>query len=256
MGADADEVLHSLGTRVKQLRTERGFTLRRLSERSGVSERFLSELEAGRGNISVGRLVELAQALGTQAASLLVVEPQPRARIIALLGLRGAGKSTIGPKLAYRLGLPFFELDGLIEARAGLTVSEIFDLHGEESYRRLEREVLEEFLDQGRGALLAIGGGVVNAPETFRLIEDRCVTVWLRADAEDHLDRVVRQGDARPTKDHPEALAELKALLARREPLYGRSQLQIDTSRMGVKGSVDALAQALAAPARKRPPKG
>jgi XRE family aerobic/anaerobic benzoate catabolism transcriptional regulator len=242
----AEKVLGQLGVRVRALRAQRGWTLKKLAAESGVSERFLSDLEAGRGNISVGRLVEVATALGARPSQLLEDEgAASRAPIVALWGLRGAGKSTVGPKLASRLNLPFFELDGLIEAEAGLSVAEVFALHGEDYYRRLELQVLERFLGRTTGAVLATGGGVVASPEALRLLTQRCVTVWLKAKPEDHWQRVLHQGDHRPMKNHPHAMAELKALLGRREPLYAQAQHVADTSLLGVKGSVDALAQAL-----------
>jgi XRE family aerobic/anaerobic benzoate catabolism transcriptional regulator len=203
----------------------------------------LSDLEAGRGNISVARLCEVAQALGQRPAQLLEDEAHEMAPplVVALLGLRGAGKSTIGPKLASRLRLPFFELDGLIEAEASLSVSEIFALHGEDYYRRLEERVLERFLARKGGAVLATGGGVVTSERAMRLLEAHTVTVWVRADPADHWERVVKQGDSRPMRDNPHAMTELRTLLQRREPLYARARHQIDTSKLGIKGSVDAL---------------
>jgi XRE family aerobic/anaerobic benzoate catabolism transcriptional regulator len=243
---EAEQVLSGLGARVRARRAARRWTLKQLAQASGVSERFLSDLEAGRGNISVARLCDVARALGVRPAELLEGDvPRAPARVVALLGLRGAGKSTVGPKLASRLRLPFFELDGLIEAEAGLGVAEIFALHGEDYYRRLERSVLARFLDRGEGAVLATGGGVVNSPEAMRLLEERCVTVWLKAAPEDHWERVVKQGDSRPMRGNPHAMSELRALLARREPLYARARHQVDTGKLGVRGSVEALAQAL-----------
>lgn len=243
------DLLAALGHRVRLLRGERGLSLRLLAGESGLSERYLSDLEAGRGNISVARLVPLASALGRSAAALLreaeELQHGAEQRVIALLGLRGAGKSTIGGRLASRLGLPFFELDGLIEMEAGLSVGAIFDLHGEDSYRRLEVQVLGRFLDEQRAAVLATGGGIVTHPESFRLLEERTVTVWLRADPDDHWNRVVAQGDARPMADNPGARAELRRILAEREPLYARAAHEIDTSRLGLAGSVESLLQQL-----------
>lgn len=246
-----ERLLHELGLRVRALRTERGLSLRQLAEHSGVSERYLSELEAGRGNISVLRLSQVGSALGRSGGALLLEaergvtagEPQ----VVALLGLRGAGKSTIGPRLASRLQLPFFELDGLIEAAAGISLGEVFALHGEATYRRLELEALRRFLDEHPAAVLATGGGIVGHEEAYRLLRERTVTVWLRAEPEDHWDRVVMQGDSRPMADNPAARAELRRILADREPLYARARHTVDTSRLGVRGSVDALAKVLAA---------
>ena len=155
----AERVLGHLGERVRAARGERGLTLRGLAEASGVSERFLSDLEAGRGNISVARLCAVAEALGQRPGRLLDESTTSVGRqVVALWGLRGAGKSTVGPKLASRLRLPFFELDGLIEAEAGLSVAEVFELHGEGYYRALEERVLRRFLSKGEAAVLAVGG--------------------------------------------------------------------------------------------------
>ncbi len=241
-----EPILEALGARVRGHRTSRGWTLRQLASASGVSERFLSDLEAGRANISVVRLCDVARALQTAAGRLLEgeakVESEP---IVALLGARGAGKSTIGPKLASRCRLPFFELDGLVEADTGLGLSELFALHGEDYYRRSELRVLERFLARSEGAVLATGGGVVHSPEAMRLLRERCVTIWLKAAAEEHWERVVRQGDSRPMRDNPHAMTELRSLLERREPLYAQAQLVVDTGRLGLRGSVDALVQAV-----------
>ena len=243
-----EDLLAQLGAKVRDARGRRGLSLRALAERSGVSVRFLSDLEAGRGNISVLRLAQVAAALGTTPGALLVGAEAPREprRVIALLGLRGAGKSTLGGRLASRLRLPFFELDGLVEAAAGLSLSELFALHGEAYYRRLELSALRRFLDEHDAAVLATGGGIVAHDEAYRLLDAEAVTVWLKAAPEDHWSRVVGQGDERPMADHPEAKAELKRLLASRAPLYARARHQIDTGRLGVKGSVDALAKLLA----------
>src|SRR5262249_19102129 len=153
---------------------------------------FLVQVESGRGNISVRRLAALARALGTTPAALLS-GPGGEAElpVIALLGLRGAGKTTIGRRLAHQLKVPFVELDRRIEEAAGLTLAEIFALHGEEYYRRLERETLERILSDGRPVVLATGGGLVASAETYALLRRQALTVWLRADAADHWNRVV-----------------------------------------------------------------
>lgn len=245
-----DDLLHHLGVRVRELRTERGLSLRGLAQASGVSERYLSELEAGRGNISILRLSAVASALGSSGGALLLEAERAVSsgspRVVALLGLRGAGKSTIGPRLASRLRLPFFELDGLIEAAAGLSLGEIFALHGEATYRRLELEALRRFLAEHPSAVLATGGGIVGHAEAYALLRERAVTVWLRAAPDDHWDRVVSQGDDRPMADNPAARRELRRILSEREPLYARARHTVDTSRLGVSGSVEALAEALA----------
>jgi XRE family aerobic/anaerobic benzoate catabolism transcriptional regulator len=167
------------------------------------------------------------------------------APVIALLGLRGAGKSTIGPKLAARLNLRFVELDGAIEKAAGLTLSEIFQIHGEGYYRRLERETLMSLLSEIDGMVIATGGSIVNDKETYKLLRRRAVTVWLKARPEDHWNRVIQQGDQRPMAQHPHAMAELRALLTARERLYAEAEHVIDTSRIPVDVAVEKLAREL-----------
>src|SRR5688572_18078930 len=154
-----DNVLRALGARARALRISRGWTLRETAERSRLSARFLVQLESGRGNISVRRLVDVAAALGTTAAALLSESADTPKPVIALLGLRGAGKTTVGRRLARRLSVPFVELDQKIEEAAQLSLSEIFSLHGEAYYRRLERETLEAIVAKREPMVLATGGG-------------------------------------------------------------------------------------------------
>ena len=239
-----NDPLASLGRRARAERLARGLTLRDVAERSGVSARFLVQLEAGRGNISVRRLAAVARALDTTAALLLTPEPADRP-VIALLGLRGAGKTTIGRRLARRRHIPFVELDRRIEQAADLSLGELFTLHGEDYYRRLEREVLEAVLKEGRPMVLATGGGLVASPDTFAELRRAALTVWLRARPEDHWNRVVRQGDRRPMADHPQAMADLRTLLTLREPLYAMADHTIDTSGARPDGIVDAIERLL-----------
>jgi XRE family aerobic/anaerobic benzoate catabolism transcriptional regulator len=223
--------------------------MRALAAGSGLSTRFLTELEAGRANISVDRLAALAMALDTTAGALLLeAEREPADTTpsrIALIGLRGAGKSAIGRRLATRLGLPFFELDSLIEEAAGLSLRDIFGVHGEDWYRRLESDVLRRWLAEHDRGILAAGGGIVGNTDAFRLLCERSVTVWVRARPEDHWNRVVRQGDLRPMAGRPEAQAELRRILESREALYARARFQIDTSRRSIAECVKRLVMEL-----------
>ena len=242
-----EDILVALGRRARAHRLSKGRTIREVAERSGVSPRFLVQLESGRGNISVRRLADVAHALDTTAAALLSEGAAPAPAVIALLGLRGAGKTTIGRRLARRRRVPFVELDRRVEEAADLSLGEMFALHGEDYYRRLEREVLQEVLNEGRPIVLATGGGLVASPDTFAMLRRSSVTVWLRAKPEDHWNRVVRQGDRRPMADHPQAMADLRSLLAAREPLYALADLTLDTSSGGVDKLVAALDRQLAA---------
>ena len=241
----AHRLLLELGRRSRELRAERSLTLRELAHRSGLSPRFLGQVEAGTGNISVRNLAFLARSLGTTPASLLAGSAVAERPVVALLGLRGAGKTTIGRRLARRLRVPFVELDRRAEEAAGLTLGEIFALHGESYYRRLELETLERILGESRPLVLATGGGLVASTEAWALLRRRALTVWLRAQPEDHWNRVLQQGDRRPLDAHPQAKAELRRVLSSREPLYGQAEHTVNTSRLGVEGSVRAILKVL-----------
>jgi XRE family aerobic/anaerobic benzoate catabolism transcriptional regulator len=276
-------MLEALGARVRSLREGRGMPRRALADLSGVSPRFLAQLESGEGNISVARLADVALALGATPAALLgppdgaldgggppsLVSARIQALLgrrseeelrevlawlearflpasgptVALLGVRGAGKSTVGQRLAERLELPFHELDQLIEEAAGLTLGEIFELHGEAYYRRLERETLLHYLAAHPTGVLATGGSLVTDRESFRLLRRRALTVWLKARPEDHWNRVIQQGDQRPMAQNPHAMQELRALLAAREKLYAEAEYTIDTSLSSLDEVVERLAE-------------
>jgi len=274
-------MLRQIGERVRALRESRGIARRALAEQSGVSERFLAALESGSGNISIARLADVALALKSTPAALLgdgasgergalrteiatLLDGRSEAElrevrawlvgrfattrgpVVALLGVRGAGKSTIGARLAKRLAVPFHELDALIEEAAGLTLAELFELHGEAYYRRLERETLASLLSSTQGAVIATGGSLVGDRETWRLLRRRATTVWLKARPEDHWNRVIQQGDQRPMKEHPHAMQELRALIAAREKLYAEADVTIDTSKSSVAAAVSELERQLA----------
>jgi len=240
-------LLNTVGARVRSLRERRGISRRRLSESSGVSERFLAQLEAGKGNISLARFADVAIALGTTPAELLVgATPSAGGNgVIALLGVRGAGKSTVGDALASSRSEPFIELDARIEEAAGLSLAEIFELHGENYYRRLERDALSRVLTDVSSAVIATGGSIVTHRDNFSVLKERCTTIWLRAQPEDHWDRVIQQGDRRPMGENPHAFAELRALLAAREPLYATADHVVDTSGRSVEDVVSAIVSAV-----------
>lgn len=240
--------LTDLGARLRELRKARGWSRRELAGASRISERFLADVETGSGNPSLLRLFELADALGTTPAALLGDAGAGGARVIALLGLRGAGKSSVGKRLARALGWRFVELDARVEQRSGLTLPEIFAIHGEAHFRRVEREALLAVLDEAEPTVLATGGGIVTEPETFELLKRRATTVWLRARPEDHWGRVVAQGDTRPMANNGQAFADLGAILEQRERLYRQAQLTVETSGR----SVAAIGAELAAKFKER----
>jgi XRE family transcriptional regulator, aerobic/anaerobic benzoate catabolism transcriptional regulator len=245
--ASRTRLLRDLGARVRARRTALGLTMRALAKRAGVSERFLAQLEAGEGNISVLRLEDVAEALGTSGAELLapaLSSPRTERPVVALVGLRGAGKSAVGRELAKRLGAKLVELDEEIAREAQMTLSSIFEIHGERYYRAIEREVLRRLLERGeRGErmVIATGGSLVTDPETWGLLRSRAQTVWLKATPEEHWDRVVAQGDVRPMRGRPRARNELKQLLAARTPLYRQAELTIDTSSRSLEAVVADL---------------
>ena len=222
-------LLQALARRVRRRRLARQWSREELARRSGLSVRFLARVESGDGNISVRRLEAVALALETSPDRLLRPATQ-ETPIVSLTGLRGAGKSTVGPRLAHALGLPFIEMDLLIQQAAGLPLEQIFQLHGERYYRRLESEALEGILGAGTPAVLATAGGVVNEPATWERLCDETRVVWLRATPEDHWNRVVEQGDHRPMADNPAAMDQLREMLRSREAAYSRAWLTVDTN--------------------------
>lgn len=273
-----DAYLAALGERVRGLRARRGMTRKQLARDSGVSERYLAQLEGGRGNVSILLLRQIAGAMNTPIEDLLREGPEPpaelalllqrlrrlapeqlaeartlvarrfgadleRRRRIALIGLRGAGKSTLGAALARRLKLPFVQLDQMVEEAAGMRLDEVFDLLGQPAFRRLERQALERAVASHPRLVLEAGGGVVAEAETYERLLASCFTIWLRARPEQHMARVAAQGDLRPMAGNREALADLKRILERREELYGKADAQVDTSGLSVKDAVEALAK-------------
>jgi XRE family aerobic/anaerobic benzoate catabolism transcriptional regulator len=248
-GETADEaLLRHMGERLRAARQTASMTLRDLAKASEVSERFLVTLEAGKTNVSILRLNDVATALGTTLVTLLGGETNghrtnSKGPIIALLGLRGAGKTTLGGLAAARLGMPFIEVDTRIVARTGMSLSEIFEMQGAAYFRRLEREELDGIVTKGEPAIVATSGGLVTDHEAFELLRREAVTVWLKARPEDHFQRVIDQGDARPMASRPDAMGELEAILRARRALYERSRYMIDTSALGIDGSVQRLVE-------------
>lgn len=273
------EFLRMLGERVRQERSRREITRKELAKAAYVSERFLAQLETGHGNISIIRLRRIAHALGLGVerlaqekngdlpemagvvALLEKLKPEERRRAhamllekfgarseeerrgrIALMGMRGAGKSTLGALLAERMGAPFIELDRRIEQESGLKLSAVFDLYGPAGFHRLEREALEHVLETNERFVLATGGSIVNEPETFSRLRSACFTVWLKAKPEDHMQRVIAQGDKRPMAGNQWAMADLRKILAGRAPLYEQADASVNTSGKTVKQVAAELA--------------
>ncbi len=261
--------LTQLGHRIKQARLERGWSQRELCEQAGLSARFLVQLERGEANPSIGRLGGLAQALGLSAVSLLaglgpgdaLDEIAAHARALplvqrrrlllrlrterreklALVGLRGAGKSTIGHALAAKLGCPFVELNRQVEEEAGMSLAEVFEFHGAERYRELAWLALEGALARPGPAVLEIGGSLVTEDRLLGLLRVHCRVVWLRASPEEHLARVQEQGDLRPLAGFTDPLTQLRSILEERTPLYAQADLEVWTSA-GVEQALAAIA--------------
>ncbi|HLZ02108.1 MAG TPA: helix-turn-helix transcriptional regulator [Bradyrhizobium sp.] len=268
--------LEQLGQRVRTMRALRGMSRKVLAKVSGISERYIAQLESGKGNVSIVLLRRVSNAMGAHLEDLIpTADPAPdwpvirdllrkatpsqiaqakdllaghgasahRASFsgIALIGLRGAGKSTLGKILAKKLGWNFVELNKEIEAQNGLSVAEIIALYGQEGFRRMEQTALNQLLARKELMVLATGGGIVSEPLTFDLILSSFYTIWLKAEPEEHMGRVRKQGDLRPMADDRSAMLELRNILVSREPLYARASAIVDTAGL----SVDAAAARL-----------
>jgi XRE family aerobic/anaerobic benzoate catabolism transcriptional regulator len=255
--ADDQEFLRALGRRLRLLRARRGMTRRILAAQSGVSERYISAMEAGTGNSSILLLRALASALHVSLHAILEDEVVPNVREavrrpghrdrIALIGMRGAGKSTLGTLLAQRLGIPFLELDREVEKEAGLGLGEIMELHGQAGFRRLERSVLDRLTDTCPRAVIAAGGGIVAETSTYERLLGSCLTVWVKAAPEAHMQRVIDQGDLRPMRDNRRSMEDLRAILGSREALYAQADIQLETTDRSVDESLATLLAAVAA---------
>jgi XRE family aerobic/anaerobic benzoate catabolism transcriptional regulator len=242
--ASVDSPLIRLGGMIRFLRERLGLSRTSLAERSGLSLRFLAQLESGKGNISYLRLRKLAGALETDVAALIRGAEGVPSRPVSLLGMRGAGKSTVGGMLARRLGIGRVELDERVETEAGMPLAQIFELQGEAYYRQLEREALVRFLDGGEHAVLVTGGGIVTEPETFSMLRERTFTVWLKAAPRDHWDRVLAQGDRRPMRNRSDAMRELDRLWTLRSGYYAQADVTVDTSHRPVEEVVREIEEA------------
>jgi XRE family aerobic/anaerobic benzoate catabolism transcriptional regulator len=213
---------------------------------SGVSPRYLALLESGDGNISIGLLMRVALALNKKI-DWLVSEDDPKARKpsranrVCLIGLRGAGKSTLGKLIGQELSVPFIELNRIIEDLGGMPVGEIMALYGQEGYRKLEAEALEKVSTENEKVILAVAGGIVAEPATYAALLTRFHTIWIKAAPLEHMSRVRAQGDLRPMEGTADALAQLRAILLNREALYERALAQLDTSDRTVDNSLKQL---------------
>jgi XRE family aerobic/anaerobic benzoate catabolism transcriptional regulator len=251
---DDAEFLIALGRRVRETRERRGMARKILAGEADMSERYLAQLEAGDGNSSIVLLRRVASALGVPLAELLSPvevgrDHASRRKRVALIGLRGAGKSTLGAALARKLKTPFIELDREIEMDAGMNLAEIFNLYGQGGYRRVEHRCLEKVLRKHERAVISVGGGIVSEAETYNLLLRKCYAVWVKAAPEEHMSRVIAQGDLRPMAGNTEAMEDLRRILAAREPLYRKADLVIDTSGQDPQDSLVKLQQSLSAAA-------
>lgn len=231
MSRQEDALLRELGRRIRAERGALQLTVTELAERAKLSRRYVTEAEAGRANLTVLKLARIAFALKMSLGTLCDLPAlRPRSERVALVGLRGAGKSTLGRRLAREMEVPFVELDERVERLAGLSLAAIFDLEGVDTYSRLEREALEEVLSEGQRMVIATGGSIVTREDSWARVREACTTIWLRAAPELHLERVLAQGDQRPVEGHPRALDELRDILGRRGALYAMADEHVETS--------------------------
>jgi XRE family aerobic/anaerobic benzoate catabolism transcriptional regulator len=261
-----EEFLHAFGERIRAERARRGMSRKLLAHHAGISERYITQIESGKGNISIVLLRHVASALGLPLARLVEEEsPSPEMTLLrqflsrlspaqlseahaslaglfasdaallrndrlALVGLRGAGKTTLGAALAKAKGIPFFELDREIERLSGASLAVILEMYGQQAYRRYEMQALQELIEGQPQFVVATGGGIVSEAATYEVLLRHCFTVWVRATPEEHMSRVIAQGDRRPMAGSDQAMDDLRRILAERTPLYARADLTIDTT--------------------------
>jgi XRE family aerobic/anaerobic benzoate catabolism transcriptional regulator len=282
---DSDVYLRRLGEHVRVLRHQRGMSRKVLARQARVSERYLAQLESGKGNCSIVLLRRIARAMGLAVPQLVSEGAEPpldlvlvsqflerlsppalneardllqrhfgeptedmRRRRVALIGLRGGGKSTLGRLLAARLDVPFIELDREIEKHSGASLSEIFDMFGQETFRRAEREALDDVLRRHRHFVIATGGSIVTEPGTLERLLASCFTVWVRAKPEEHMNRVMAQGDMRPMANSTRAMEDLVSILSSREPLYAKAEAMVLTTGKTPEQNLAELLRIIAVP--------
>ena len=276
--AENAPLLREIGYLVRNERAKRGMTRKMLAKQANMSERFVAQIELGVGNPSVLSLDAIARALTLDVFDLLpavnaeearrralvhlrqfsveeikgllnafgrteAAMPAGRDKRIALVGLRGAGKSTLGATLAERLGCPFIELDKVIEHEHGAPVATLFDVYGQATFRRYERDCLRRVVAGNRSAVIATAGGIVADEVTYAQLRDQAHVIWLEASPADHMRRVMEQGDFRPMAHNRQAMDDLVAILGARAPLYGRAHARIDTSGKSLEACVEELTE-------------
>lgn len=272
-----DEFLRLFGERLRGERARRGMSRKLLADHAGISERYITQVESGRGNVSILILRQLASALGVPLTQLVEEErPTPEMALlqqflsrlsstqlrdayasltdwftsdtsqarpfrIALIGLRGAGKTTLGKSASEATGLPFFELDREIEKLSGTSLGSIIELYGQHAYRRYEMEALQTLLEQHPQFIVAAGGGIVSETGSYELLLRQCFTVWVATSPQEHMARVIAQGDRRPMSGSAQAMEDLHRILGERTPLYARADLKIDTTGKSIESSLREL---------------
>jgi XRE family aerobic/anaerobic benzoate catabolism transcriptional regulator len=285
VSASPDDFLVRLGERVRTMRSRRGMSRKALAKHSEVSERYLAQLEGGTGNCSIVLLRRIAAAMSVPLSDLVGERPEPaietqllvqllerlspaqiaearelllsrfggassdlRRGRIALIGLRGGGKSTLGRLLGEQLRVPFLELDRLIEQQSGMALSELFEMFGQATFRRMERAALEKVFQEHPSFVLATGGSLVAEPSTFELLLTSCLTVWVRAQPEEHMNRVIAQGDLRPMAGNARSMDDLVQILRSRAPLYAKADITVDTTATTPQKVIEELQRALPPP--------